>query len=293
MTGSTAFTGAVLRWTAGALVALAFVFAVVTDARALTFVLDFDSFNTSKTDDFDVTDFGFTAADRDDVTTAVLNSVASKFQQYPTMGDDAASPISDGNQLDIDFVIGAYNAPDPNTLPSNGDQDFFVVQIGSVAVGQSISYLGQAFGQARNQNGDPMTGWQGHTLASIYTDNIGGLTNFAGDMMKTVNAIAGTVAHEIGHTLNLGHAVGKQLNPGESLWSLMATGASPSNMPNAQRLLSRQFSYGEMTALTTMVDLRTAQEAAGAPADSVPEPAGILLFAVAVLGTVAARRHLA
>jgi hypothetical protein len=64
----------------------------------------------------------------------------------------------------------------------------------------------------------------------------------------------------------------------------MGTGAPPTNMPNDQRILDRDFSYTEFNQLIGAVGLRDAD---------VPEPASWLVFAfgsAALLRVVRRRR---
>ena len=88
------------------------------------------------------------------------------------------------------------------------------------------------------------------------------------------NAIGGTLSHEIAHGLGLDHPGGIQSNPGDSAYGIMATGASPTSMPNSQRLLNRAFSDVNMQTLVNNVGLRSIP---------VPEPSTLLLFLFAGL----------
>lgn len=255
----------------------------VQSAAGLTIVLDFDS-NPGPNDPwgrptggFDVTDFGFDAAAAGTVQSSVLSALVNDYLNYPTFGMDGNSPIPDGKELDIDFVIGAIG-----TLPSNGDSEYYYTHIGTSDPG--TPYLGVAYtnsiraGDGTRPYGDANIG---RNLAWIFTDNIAGMgvspsdALTSGNLTYTTNAIAGTLAHEIGHTLSLGHVSGA--NPGDSDYSIMGTGASPVYMPNNERLKDRAFSYDNMTSLITAVGLRDDT----AP---VPEPVTMLLFGVGLSG---------
>lgn len=91
----------------------------------------------------------------------------------------------------------------------------------------------------------------------------------------------GTISHELGHRLSLlDHPSGAQANPGASAYSIMGTGASPTNMPNDQRILDRAFSYAEFDQLITAV---------GTQETSVPEPRVFWMSGVGLLVLVGMR----
>ena len=242
-------------------------------ASALTLVLDFGpglDHDGAAMSAYDDAAFGFSGLDLAGSQAAVLAAVQDHYLGYPTAAADPFSPIPTGYELALDFVIGSAGI-----APSNGDLDWYVFSIGEGEAGQS--FLGEAFIQSvRGPDFAPApTGW---IVGAVYTDQIATLAGLAGSDAQLINLLAGTVSHEIGHTLGLLHPSGAQANPGESAWSVMATGASPSNMPNAQRVLEREFSYAEAAILADNVGLRP-----------VPLPAPALLLGAAV-GVLVLRR---
>jgi hypothetical protein len=115
----------------------------------------------------------------------------------------------------------------------------------------------------------------GTIFGSSLTDSIAALLPLASNDQHRIQLLAGTVAHEIGHGLGLPHPPGPLANPGESAWSVMATGASPSLMPSAERIKDRDFAYSEFSTLITNVGLRVATP--------VPEPTTGAMLALGVL----------
>jgi PEP-CTERM motif len=97
------------------------------------------------------------------------------------------------------------------------------------------------------------------------TDSIASLLSLATNDTQRINLLAGTLSHEIGHSLTLAHPNGMLANPGASSFSLMATGAAPSSMPNAERIKDRDFAYSEFASLIQNVGLRDV-------VSPVPEP---------------------
>lgn len=265
-------------------------------ARALTFILDFTSLNTSetifgasnnfKTNDLDVTKFGFTNGDFNSITSAILAGVIKDYTGYPTVGTNASSPIPDGKELNINFEIGTvFNAP------TNGDSQYFFMKVGDKTPPTTVTdTLGHAcYGCVRDAAGSGPTVANAALVGSILTDNIASISlseGANGDLTKVANLLIGTISHEIGHTLQLDHA-GQVSNPGDSLWTIMGTGASPSVMPNAERLLDRAFSYTEMAHLITAVGLRDVT--------AVPLPASVYMFgfSIALLSFMQRRRRAA
>ena len=249
---------------------------VLNTAPTLTFVLDFVEAGQTITDPFgggiftpfDVTSFGFVAADYDLVTNAVLDTVRQHYYSIPTTGADSRSPLPDGQQLDINFVIGDLGA-----APAIGATEFYTTVIGTAP---SAPALGVAFLSAVRDAGGtgPLPGFtNGSHVASVYTNSIvglGGLTpadivipdeptgvHFdvasgdgtmilqdaltSGNLNFTRNAIAGTTSHEIGHTLSLTHMnVAGSVTP-TGAPPIMGTGAI--DTPNQARIGLREFGY--------------------------------------------------
>ena len=244
---------------------------------SLTFVLDFweasqgtltDAFGNDIVP-FDVTGFGFAATDFDMVTSAVLDQVRDHYYDIPTIGADTRSPIPDGQQLSIDFVLG-----DIGTAPSNGATDFYYTVIGgstSPGTPLGVGFLSAARNAA---GGGPNFGFgSGDQLSSVYSDNINGLGGLtpadigsdhiadlgvagdnvaltdaltSGNLTFTRNALAGTVSHEIGHNLSLTHMnlAGAVTPTGAP--PIMGTGAI--DTPNQARIGPREFSYSGQNA---------------------------------------------
>lgn len=178
---------------------------------AVTVVLDFweasqgaltDVFGNEVTP-FDVTDFGFAATDFDLVTTTILEQVRDHFYNIPTVSEDTRSPLADGQQLAIDFVIG-----DIGTAPSNGATEFYYSVIGG-----SVADLGGVLGIGildgiRNAGGTgPNSGVaNADQVQATYSTEFAGIPGLdTGNLTFTRNALAGTVSHEVGHTLSLMH----------------------------------------------------------------------------------------
>jgi|GEM_PF-408002 len=245
----------------------------------ITMVLDFweasqgsmpDAFGNDLTP-FDVTGFGFAATDFDLVTNAVLDQVRNYYYGIPTVGADARSPIPDGEQLAIDFVIGDFG-----TAPSNGATEYYYTMIGgSTSPGTP---LGIAFlSAARDATGaGPNFGFvTGDMISSTYSDNINGLGGLtpadigddhphehdlaiagdnvalqdaltSGNLTFTRNALAGTVAHEVGHTLSLQHMNFAGVVTPTGAPPIMGTGAI--DLPNQQRIGVREFAYSGQNA---------------------------------------------
>lgn len=245
----------------------------------LTYVLDFVDPGQSITDPFfggtlapfDVTGFGFAGSDYDLVTNAVLDSVRTHYYGIPTVSQDNRSPMPDGQELDISFVLG-----DVGSAPSIGATEYYYAAIGQNGAAPA-GILGIAFGSAvRDAAGNgPAPGFASGDLTTvIYSDainGIGGLTpadvvnlpnlppNWeydvpgagggsaladaltSGNLTFTRNALAGTISHEIGHTLSLSHAdVAGSVTP-SGVAPIMGTGAI--DMPAQARITAREFSY--------------------------------------------------
>ena len=270
------------RWTAKlssavASAALAFGLAAATpdDAKALTVSLNFVSSLTTdmfgvKTNTANYTPYGFTGMNTAQIQAAILSSLIDDYLGYPTIGADASSPLPVGKELDINFVIGSG-------APSNGDSEYYYVAIGNRA--EPYGFLGQAcLSCVRDETSGtgPNGVSNGAIVGSILVDNIAlSLASLASSDDERINLLEGTIAHEIGHALSLEHPRGALANPGDSTFSLMATGASPTTMPNGERVKNRAFAYSEFNQLITAVGLRDVQS-------TVPEPSSLALVGLAL-----------
>lgn len=237
------------------------------NAHALLIKLDFETLGSQDmwgyvTNDLDLSDATGLIEDFSTVTNAILQAVREDYysNQY--------NFIANNQQLDIDFIIASV-ATDVSALDAN----HYTIQIGSGESGP----LGLACFACVSSNTVPTNTIFGsvfsNTIFNVLTANAGG----SWDLMEAVNAIAGTLSHEIGHALALGHPSGPQANPGESAWGIMATGASPSSMPNGERLKNRAFSDANMQSLARTLGVRTLEQP-----QSVPEPATIYIMLLAI-----------
>jgi hypothetical protein len=243
-------------------------------APTLTFILDFveagqtivDPFDGSTMTPFDVTGFGFAASDYDMVTQAVLDTVREHYYDIPTVGMDPRSPMPDGKQLDINFVIG-----DLGQSPSIGATEYYTAVIGESAAAQSLGVAFLSSVRDANGNGPAAGTQQGAHVASIYSNIINGMGGLnpadlpvappgaifdvlapgqqpiisdaltSGNLTFTRNAIAGTTSHEIGHALSLTHMnLANSVTP-SGVAPIMGTGAI--DLPNQARIGRREFGY--------------------------------------------------
>ncbi len=279
---------------AGLALAAGLAFAQPKSADALTISLAF--VNSPTTDKFGVTTttadfapFGFTNWSTSQIQSAILGAVAEDYLGYPVGG---LSPMTAGKQLNVNFVSSTGI-----TRPTNGDSEYYYVAIGTAT--NVSGFLGQACTMCiRIPTGKgPLLGTTtGSIVGSILTNEIAKVSVAATTNQQRVNLIAGTIAHEIGHALSLPHPSGPTANPGESAYSLMATGTSPSYMPSSQRILDRDFSYAEMKQLMTAIGTRSPvnypSTLVSADID-VPEPGalGLLGFGLAMLVLGGLRRN--
>lgn len=277
-------------------------------SEALTIVIDFKEAgeieyidaNTNKVGTFDVTSYGFVDGDRPAIYDSILTELKHDYHDIPTMATDPSSPIPAGHELDIDFVIG-----DVGVAPSNGDSEYYYVQVGDAITSPSPTTLGQAYADGvRTETGLHYFFINtGSILASIFTDHIvdavtaltppDALTT--GDLFYSTHAVAGTLSHEIGHLLSLEHLdVAGSLTP-NSLIPLMGTGAI--DLTHQHRIFDREFSYSGIDsqdggASRTYVDqLVGAVGTRLAPVTAVPEPATIAMAAFALAGLLVLRRR--
>jgi hypothetical protein len=269
---------------AGVAAALAF---VAAPAQALTIVLDF--VNAPTTDRNNVgtlpenfTSWGFTGLDLNGIRNATLTAVKNDYLAFPSFGTNAASPLPAGKELNINFTFS-----NGLTGPGNVDTEWYYMAIGDANPNQA--FLGQAcLGCVRNAAG-VSTVANGSIFGSTLTDSIFGLLSLATSDAQRINLLAGTVAHEIGHGLSLVHPTGQAPNPGQSLWSVMATGASPSLMPSAERVKDRAFSYAEFSSLIRSVGLRDVVTPIPEPGTAVTLALGLL--AIALMARVRSARQ--
>ena len=218
------------------------------DANPLTVILDFNDPGQPNTTDgignvvstFDVTAYGFSSGDFGTVANAVLSQVRAHYD-IVTNNLDSRSPILEGYDLDIEFEIGNIGTP-----PSNGSNDFYYLQLGSDFNGGGP--LGQAgLNTIRNSSGQPGVA-VGSVVGTSFTDNIQGLNNLSppnalssGNLAFTVDAIAGTTSHEIGHALSLLHLNKAGSETPSGLPPIMGTGAI--DLPAQDRINDREFAF--------------------------------------------------
>lgn len=264
--------------------------APLQQAHALTFVLDFFSDRTDifgeRTVAFDYSTYGFDAMDATQVREALLNTVIDDFLGYPSVAANGSSPLPAGKELNLDFMFGTVGLN-----YSAYDSEWYFIKIGSGISGDA--YDDGALGQACYQCVRTSTGVKNfygnrntQLIGSIFTNNIDNILTSNPNRSDTelINLIAGTISHEIGHTLSLEHPNGALANPGASVYDLMATGVAPSNMPNAERFKDRDFAYSNFAQLMTAVGLRDAPAA-------VPEPGMLGLLGLGLLGLGLMRRR--
>ena len=242
--------------------------------KADTFILDFDSTATDifgqETGAFDESTYGFSGLNNAQVQQLVLDAVTDHYLGYPTMGEDANSPLPDGFELDWNFEIGTVG-----NGPSNGDTEYYYIKIGtglsgSNATNQNI-YGAACLSCVRNSSGNgPNFGVQtGDIVGAVWTDHIDNIAGLAADNSQLINLIAGTTSHEIGHTFSLQHTGAQAPNPGESAWGVMGSGAT--SMPSNQRVLEREFTYAKFDQLIGAIGLRST---------AIPEPSTAILLVV-------------
>ncbi len=190
---------------------------------------------------FDVTLYGFAPTDFDAVTNAILGTIAGYYGNIPTVGQDSRSPIPDGQELNLNFVIG-----DAGVAPSNGATEYYAVTIGDSAlnlgglagqagdIGNIVNAQGQGPGQGLS--GVPLV--LGGSAAGVYTNQINQFSSLlnpptafvgpansdplivenpsqtpqfaidaltSGNLTFTRRAIGLVASHELGHSLSLRH----------------------------------------------------------------------------------------
>jgi hypothetical protein len=298
-----------VKWIA-TIVLLLLLLCRASSTPALTIVIDFNDPAQGNTTDvfgnivstFSVTSFGFLEADRNTIYDSIMLELDRDYHQIPTVGTDAMSPIPDSMELDIDFVVGDFG-----TLPSNGDPEYFYMQVGTRAGGTACAGLGCAsVSGARTSSGGSGLRPIGTMLGSIYTNNINGLGLLtpsnaltSGDLSATTHAINGTLAHEIGHTVSLGHMRKAGSVTPNGLPPLMGTGAF--DLPNQDRIFDREFSYfgfnsntgsGTSTYVAQLVAAIGLREVESVMISSVPEPSSWFLLAALGSFVLTGRRRI-
>lgn len=252
------------------------------------FVIDFNSTGDREaaTGDrvgaFDAGAFGFaTEADRDMLIDSVMTALRSAFYDIPTANLDSRSPIPQGQMLDIDFVVGSIGQ-----APFAGATDYYFVQVGSALAGPNTSggTLGVASSNAvRRANGQMGAHRAGAIVASVFTNAIVGLRGvgdalYSGNLEASINAIVGTLAHEIGHALSLNHETKASAVTPRGWAPLMGTGAI--DLPNSDRVFPREFSLISQTKNGVeqhhVAQLVSALGLRDRPAAAIPEPAALV-----------------
>jgi hypothetical protein len=204
---------------------------------------------------------------------------------YHNIATGGVSPIGVGQELDIDFVIG-----DIGFAHSNGDSEYFYIQIGTEAgAGGPLGFACVAC--VRGGLGIvPVSS----VVGTIFSDNIQGLGGVgtalsSGNIDATAFALAGTISHEIGHTLSLGHIYRDTAITPNGLDPLMGTGAL--DLPNSARIVDREFSLsgqdsdgnGGRTPVNYIQQLVDSVGLRNAPATAVPLPASWLLMLLGIV----------
>ena len=111
--------------------------AVVPQAKATTIFLDFvtsstnDKFGANTTQADLAFLFGFNTLNNTQIQSALLDAVINDFLGFPTTGANALSPLPNGKQLNVNFLLTGTASVDP---------EFYLLDIGN----GSSSFFGQA-----------------------------------------------------------------------------------------------------------------------------------------------------
>ena len=235
--------------------------------KASTIILDFTS-NTStnifgvSTNAFDSAAFGFTSLSQGQAINSIFDTVIDDFFGY------VYPSLPPGKELDLDFEIGTVG-----NGPRNGDNEYSYFTLGNDYQDKTGSLGHACLSCALSDN---ITYSTGAVVGSIFTDNLLNLAQLALTDEDRINLIAGTTSHEIGHALSLPHPSSAETNPGASSFGLMGTGASPTSMPNGERILDRAFSYSNFDKLIAAVGLRDISVV-------VPEPGSVILLLMGLI----------
>ena len=215
----------------------------------LTIVVDFnESFQPTTSDifgnnvsTFNVASYGFSQNQVELVKAAIMEKIQDDYFQ-----ELVGTPASEGGtELSLNLIEGDIG------IPPAGITEYYFVQVGTGLVGPHTAFLGVAGSSVvRNSAGlGPNSGIDvGDVVGSVFTDEIRQLCCLSpfnalssGNLEFTANAIAGTLSHEIAHTLSLSHInSAMSIQPTSGAAPIMGTGAI--DLVNQQRITNREFS---------------------------------------------------
>jgi hypothetical protein len=245
---------------------------------------------------FNLSAWGFADADYSTVTSMIMLALGDDYLGIPTQGEDSQSPIPDGEELNVSFMQGTLA-----TVPQASD--YYYVLVGSCVSGTYCGGGTTGLGyvnSVRFANGTKGAKYwgDGYVVADIFTDALNGMGGLSpsdalksGDLLYTTNVIAGTLAHEIGHTLSLLHDYVAGADTVDDTAPIMGTGAL--DLSNQARLEGRSFAYsankeggGQQYDVQQLVSALGLQDSSS----DVPEPVTFVLAAAGLLGIVTLRR---